>query len=44
MPYNPEMTSTDYMFQEKKEKEDFPELKIALMHSYNELKTSSKSL
>ena len=30
----------DYMYQEKKEEEDLPALKTALMHQYNNLKTT----
>ena len=34
---------TDYMFQEKKEEEDLPALKIALTHQYNDSKTIYKN-
>ena len=37
------MTLTDYMCQEKKEEEDIPALKTALMHQYNNLKITYKS-
>ena len=38
------MTLTNYMCQEKKEEEDFPALKTALTHRYNDLKTTYKSV
>ena len=31
---------TDYMYQEKKEKEDLPALNRMLTHQYNDLKTT----
>ena len=34
------MTLTDYMRQQKKDQDDSSALKIALMHRYNDLKTS----
>ena len=34
-PYIPEMTSTDYMSKEKKEDDDLPTLRIALMQRYD---------
>ena len=37
------MTLADYMFQEKKEEEDLPELKTALTHPYNDPKTIYKN-
>ena len=40
--YITEMTSTDYMCQEKKEEEDFPALKTALTQRYNDLKITQK--
>ena len=36
------MTLTDYMHQEKKEKEDLPVLKTALTHWYKDSKTTYK--
>ena len=36
------MTMTDHMYQEKKEEQDLPELKTALTHQYNDLKTTYK--
>ena len=41
--YIPEMTLTDSMCQEKKEKEDPPALRIASMHRYNDSKNALKS-
>ena len=38
------MTSTVYMCQEKKEEEDLPALKTALMHRYNDSKSKKKRL
>ena len=40
--YIPEMMLTDYMFQEKREEEDWPALKTALTHRYNDSKTVQK--
>ena len=37
------MKLTDYMCQEKKEKEDLPALKTVLTYQYNNLKTTWKS-
>ena len=37
--YIPEMTLTDYMYQEKREEEDLSASKTALTHQYNDLKT-----
>ena len=37
------MKLTDYMCQLKKEEEDLPALKTALMHQYNDLKTTQKN-
>ena len=34
------MTGTDYKCQEKMEEEDLPVLKVALMHRYNDSKTT----
>ena len=34
------MTLSAYMSQEKKEEENFPVLNIALMHQYNDSKTT----
>ena len=34
---------TDYMYKEKKEKEDLPALKGALTHRYNDLKLDRKA-
>ena len=34
-PYIPEMSKTEYMYQEKKEEEDLPVFKIASMHCYS---------
>ena len=42
--YIPDMMLTDYMCQEKKGEEDLPVLKIALLHQYNNLKTTYKSV
>ena len=40
----PEMTLTDYMRQEKKEKEDeLPAMETVLGHQYSDLKTIEKS-
>ena len=39
-PFTPEMTSTDYMYQEKKGEEDLPALKIALTYQYDDSKTT----
>ena len=38
--YDDNMMLTDYMNQEKKEVEDLPALKTALMHQYNDSKTT----
>ena len=38
--YTPETTWTDYMYQEKREEEEFPALKTALTHRYNDSKTT----
>ena len=43
MHYILEMTLTDYMYQEKKELEDLPALKIVLTHRYNDSKTINKN-
>ena len=40
---HPEMTLTDYMFQEKREEEDLPALKTALTHPYIDSKTIYKN-
>ena len=34
------MTLKDYMYQEKREEEDLPALKIELTHRYNNTKTT----
>ena len=39
-PYIPEMTLTKYIRQEEGEEKDIPEFKTALMHRYNDLKTT----
>ena len=39
----PETTLTDYMFKEKREEEDLPELKTPLTHRYNDSKTIYKN-
>ena len=38
------MTLTDYMGQEKKEKEDLPVSKTVLIHQYNDLNTTYKNV
>ena len=41
--YIPETTLTAYMYQEKREEEDLPALKTALIHRYNDSKTTEKN-
>ena len=41
--YIPEMTLTDYKFQEKKEEEDLPAVKTGLTHRYNDSKSIYKN-
>ena len=43
MLYIQEMTLTDYMFQGKREEEEMPALKTALMHRYNDSKAICKN-
>ena len=43
MHYIPGTTLEDYMYQGKREEEDFPALKTALTHRYDESKTALKN-
>ena len=43
MHYIPEMTLTDYMYQEKRYEEDLTASKTAFTHRYNDSKTPQKN-
>ena len=42
MPYLPEMTLTNYLYQEKMEEEDVPALRTAQMYKYKDSKNTLK--
>ena len=39
----PEMTLTDYLYQERREEHDLPALETAFTHRYNDTKSTEKS-